>query len=79
MAEQRLTIEGLIEELYRVAKAEGPRGLLLPVILATDVDRERIAQLGIWLELEVRQVASIETGERTDNRYTALVITGRPD
>jgi hypothetical protein len=80
VAEQRMSIEGLIEELRRVAAENGPLGDLLPVVVQA---RDRNLRYKPWLDLQVQEIYTYETGEPAGKgghtSYAALVIRAEYD
>lgn len=77
---QRMTVEGLIEELRRVAAENGAFGDLLPVMIE---GRDRNLRYKPWLHLDVREIYTYETGEAMGKgghtSYAALVIRAEYD
>lgn len=75
---ERMTVGALIEELQAIA-AGHPLGDLTPVM----VQLSPRPTLGMWLTLTLREVYTLETGEKVGKSghtsYEALVITGSPD
>lgn len=73
---ERMTVEGLIEELRRVAAESGTFGGLLPVMIE---GRDRNLRYKPWLHLDVREIYTYETGEAMGKGgHTSVRSPGHP-